>query len=129
MKRGLSLRDDRAARKPCLDIYAGGSLRHPDLLLYPPVVSDVSFDLGHHLYPLVISPIREKSRVLAFSRIKANFLGAFIGFCITIICKPTFLVFCLGAITIIIICNSIGILEMARSALLFVDFRSHSALF
>jgi hypothetical protein len=52
MKKGLSLRDDRAARKPCLDIYAGGSLRHPDLLLYPPVVSDVSFDLGHHLYPL-----------------------------------------------------------------------------
>ncbi|MEI7591351.1 MAG: hypothetical protein WCJ49_08605 [Deltaproteobacteria bacterium] len=52
MKRGLSLRDDRAARKPCLDIYAGGSLRHTDLLLYPPVISDVSFDLGHHLYPL-----------------------------------------------------------------------------
>lgn len=68
--------------------------------------------------PLVISPIREKSRVLAFSRIKANFLGAFVGFCIMIICKPTFSVFCLGAITIIIICNSIGILEMARSALL-----------
>lgn len=84
---------------------------------------NVSFPSYHLVWgliyiPLVISPIREKSRSLVFSRIKANFIGAFVGFCMMINTNPSFPVFCVGAVTIIVVCNMMRMLETARSALL-----------
>jgi uncharacterized membrane protein YgaE (UPF0421/DUF939 family) len=68
--------------------------------------------------PVVISPIREKSRLLVFSRIKANFLGAAIGFIILLVFKAAFLSFCIAAIATILLCHALKIIATARSALL-----------
>jgi uncharacterized membrane protein YgaE (UPF0421/DUF939 family) len=68
--------------------------------------------------PVVISPIREKSRLLVFGRIKANFLGAFFGFLVLLFFDQSFVSFSLGAIATILFCNALRIIETARSALL-----------
>jgi len=68
--------------------------------------------------PVVISPIREKSRVLVFSRIKANFIGALIGFIILLAFQATFFSFCIAAAATILVCQALKITATARSALL-----------
>ena len=67
---------------------------------------------------VVISPIREKSRALVISRIKANFLGAFLGFLAMLFTGPTFISLAIGAIAAILLCNALKIMDTARSALL-----------
>lgn len=68
--------------------------------------------------PVVISPIREKSRLLVFSRIKANFIGASVGFLILLLFQATFISFCIAAIATILLCHALKIIATARSALL-----------
>ncbi len=68
--------------------------------------------------PVVLSPIRDKSRKLALSRIEANFLGASVGFLLLLAGKPALLSFCLGAAATILICHALSIVDTARSALL-----------
>ena len=67
---------------------------------------------------IVISPKREKTRALIYDRVKANFIGAFIGALILLLIKPTLLSFCAGATITILLCNSFKMIDSARSALL-----------
>lgn len=67
---------------------------------------------------VVISPVREKSRALVLSRIKANFIGAFFGLFVLLAFTPTFFSFCVGAVATILFCHTLKIIGTARSALL-----------
>ena len=79
---------------------------------------------GYHLIwaviyvPLVISPIREKSRALVLGRIQANFLGALLGFAVLVVFGQNFFAFAAGAAAIIGICSTAKFVDLTRSALL-----------
>ncbi len=67
---------------------------------------------------VVISPVREKSRALVVSRIKANLIGAFFGLLVLLVFAPSFVSFCVGSTATILFCHTLGIITTARSALL-----------
>ncbi len=66
---------------------------------------------------LVLSPKSDKSRLLIYDRIKANLLGVLVGFIVLVAHRPNILMFCLGAVVLILISNFLRYLTCIRSSL------------
>ena len=66
---------------------------------------------------LVLSPKSDKSRLLIYDRIKANLLGVLVGFLVLVIHRPNVLMFCLGAVVLILVSNYLRYLTSIRSSL------------
>lgn len=66
---------------------------------------------------LVLSPRSDKSKLLIYDRIKANFLGVLVGFLVLLVHYPNILTFCIGAVVLILVSNHLRYLTCIRSSL------------
>jgi uncharacterized membrane protein YccC len=66
---------------------------------------------------LVLTPKSDGSKSLINDRIRANILGAMVGFLIMIIREPTIYLFCLGTVLTIVISKYLNIYRTVRSSL------------